>query len=246
MKKYSTYNTAIGSKIEKAITWEKADKPLHVIFPTKYHQKLRWVAQIHIRGLKKKYTSFDALLKSNETGSIHVDLRYEHTSKKFLLGITLFTPGSLKNINDNKFLKKEKMEGEPKNARIPLSWLTVDNTWFPPNTVGATQNTWGYMKIIDHGYLYLGVSKPVMIELFIHSQKVSGRFVGRSLPLKSGQAWLFFFPKDQTPYVKTKKGLDWYDRTLKDKVPIKWLCGQNLDLQQIISKAILRKCKNLS
>lgn len=243
MEKYSTYDITIGSRTEKAITWAKADKPLHVIYPTKYHQKLKWVAQIHVRGLKKKYSSFEALLKSGDTGSVHVDFRHEHTSKKFLLGTTLFTPGSLKNIDDNKFLKKEKMEGEPKNAMIPLSWLTVDNIWFQPGTVGATSRSWGYMKIIAKGYLYLGASKIVFVEYFLHGDKVSGRFIGRSLPLKSGQHWLFWFPDDQTPYVKTKEGLKWYNTNLKGKIPYEWLVGESLNLQKIISEAISKRCK---
>jgi len=183
MERYSTYDIAVGSRIEKAITWAKADKPLHVVYPTKYHQKLKWVCQEHWRGFTKKYPSLEAARDAGETANVHNDFRYEHPSKKFLLGITLFNTTSLKNLGDNKFLKKQRMEGEPKNARIPLAWLHMD-AWLEPGTVGATSKSWAYMRDIAHGWLYLGASKIVMVEFFLHGSKVSGRFIGRSLPLK--------------------------------------------------------------
>lgn len=236
MRKDLTYSQKI---------WIRADKPLHVIYPTKYHQKLRWVCQAHWRGFTKKYPSLKAALDAGETASVHDDFRYEHPSKKYLLGVTLFNPTHLKDFKENKFLRKERMEGDLKNVEIPLSWLKVQQ-WFPPGTVGATSRSWGYMEIIDHGYLYLGAQKDVMVEFFLHGEKVSGRFIGRSLPLRQGQSWLFWFPDDQTPYVKTKDGKIWFEKTLKGKVPIKWLCGQQLNLQQIISRAVINRCKNLS
>jgi len=219
-------------------------KPLHVVYPKKYRQKLRWVAQEHYRGISKKYPNFDDLLKSGENASVHVDFRYEHPDGSYLLGITLFTPGSLKNYKDNKFLKKGKMEGEPKASRIPLSWLKVDDVWFEPGSVGATSKAWGYMRIVARGYLYLGTSKDVFLEFFLYgSKKVSGRFIGRSLKIGERQTWLFWFPEDQTPYVKTDDGRKWYEKNLKGKVPYEWLCGQ-VDLKKVISQMVEKRCRS--
>jgi len=215
---------------------EKSLSQLHVVYPTKAKQKLQYVVQHHLIGFTKPYPSLDAARDAGETASAHIDIRYRIPNESFAIGITGFTPSSLKNYKDNKYLNKQTFQGIPKETTIPLSWLSVDKKWFEPDKkaeedislgeVGGGKNSWGYMEIIDKGFLYLGTNKNIMIELFLHGNKVQGRLVGRNLVIKERQIWLFQFPKDQTPYCKTKKGIEYWEKNLKPKgIKQEWLCG---------------------
>ena len=213
----------------------KSLSQLHVVYPTKAKQKLQYVVQHHFIGFTKPYPSLDAARDAGETASAHIDIRYRIPNEKFAIGITGFTPPNLKNYEDNKYLHKQTFQGVPKEAEIPLAWMKITNKWFKPNKeakenislseVGGGEDSWGYMEIIDKGFLYLGVSKNIMIELFLHGNKVQGRLVGRSLVISGRQIWLFSFPTSEC-YIKTKKGIEYWEKNLKPKgIKQEWLCG---------------------
>lgn len=149
----------------------------------------RFVLQEHCRG-----------------SSVHLDLRYEFTLKKLLLGWTLAAVKSLKhdpaNLKEAKELSKPGMDDfvnichDPtrkiiciKKVPEPFEWIDINNATFKPSEVGASRNKFGFMWIIDRGEIeYLAV-KPHFTELFFHGTKkwkdrtiFQGRVVIRALP----------------------------------------------------------------
>ncbi|GAH63037.1 unnamed protein product, partial [marine sediment metagenome] len=116
-----------------------------------------------------------------------------------------------------------------KKAAEPFSWLTIDNATFPPGTVGATKDLFGYMYIVDKGKIEYGSLKPHFTELYLWGTKkwkgkriMWGRFVIRALPNvwrkksletgepeKTGKGYLVhmaWFP-DEEPYCLSSRAV---------------------------------------
>jgi hypothetical protein len=149
----------------------------------------RFVLQNHVRGK-----------------SAHLDLRYEFTLKKLLLGWTLAAIKSLKhdpaNLKEAKELSKPGMNDfvdichDPtrkiiciKKAAEPEPWISIDDATFRPGEVGATKTKFGYMWIIDNGEVEYLAIKPHFTEMWYHGTKkwedraiFQGRVVIRALP----------------------------------------------------------------
>jgi len=113
-----------------------------------------------------------------------------------------------------------KIKPDPSPVRVfaaekapePREWLTYEGV-VPPGSVGATRYEPGVFYIFDKGKLYLGVQFPWFRELFIEGKELKGRWVLRLIPrrkpatAKTAFLWLFGKPKDQTPYVLSRRAV---------------------------------------
>jgi len=108
-------------------------------------------------------------------------------------------------------------------------WRTVDNATFPPGTVGASKELFGYMYILDKGKIEIGAMKPTFNEYYVWGTEkwkgkriMWGRFVIRALPnvwrkkslatgepVKTGKGYLVhmgWFP-DEEPYTLSSRAI---------------------------------------
>lgn len=106
------------------------------------------------------------------------------------------------------------------------SWLRIEDAFFPPGTVGATDYKPGFMVAFDRGTIHFGAQKPDYWEYYLESERglYTGRLVVVWLPKaealaeldedteeKLGRAaWVayLFAPREQRPYVTTKRCLE--------------------------------------
>jgi len=147
--------------------------------------------------------------------SSHGDLRWQITEAT-LNGLTLLDPGRQ---GDKPLLSFEPGMGGKKilceeKAVQPLVWLTVGSKGpvvIEPGEVGSTKYSLGVMYVVDKGWYEMGALKPGFIELFLHGERMKGRWVARLVPLpllREGKrpkkvkklAWNFWCPKEQEPY----------------------------------------------
>jgi len=166
---------------------------------------------------------------------------------------------------------------EPKKP-APLEWLRVEGV-VKPGEVGATRYEYGVFSILQRGKLHLGAQKTYFKEYFLTGKPFDGRWVARKLPniwkdprrrrpkgvelpplaIKKEFIWFFWKPKDQTPYVLSKRAVEdaWipeYNVTalppeIADKIPEEYKYWKNPDKRKrleirdalVAKKELLRK-----
>lgn len=156
---------------------------------------------------------------ANLKHSSHIDFRIEWGD--YLIGWTLVTG----NTGDD-MLKimhatdRRKMLAISK-AVEPYAWLEITTPKkplfiSPRGHVGATRKTEGVFVHLDSGLLWPGTLKPTFAEYFLEGSLLQGRYVLRSVVLdiidpdtqrKAGKDHVFLFwkPKDQKPYILSKR-----------------------------------------
>lgn len=174
--------------------------------------KGEFVAQHHWRGLSKEETklSHEELL---ETGhSVHADLRF--TANDHLWGFTVFLgePKENKKAGGSQLLLLQKpdrkLEGQFKLPQ-PKEWLQV-GVGKPyvaePLEVGSTSKKYSKFFLFDRGSYEMGVWREHAFEVFLHGEKLKGRYIIQYAELEGrGRVWLIDKPADETPYADKHK-----------------------------------------
>ena len=176
----------------------------HLMYPSS--GKGRFVYHHHWRGLSEEEAklSEEELLRTNH--SLHGDLRFE--ADKGLWGFSVFlgTTEANRKAGGDRLINlppDDNLMGQFKLAQ-PKAWLEVgikEPLVTPPGGVGATSKKYAKFFAIDHGWYEMGVWREHMFEIFLHGNKLKGRFIIEYAPVGDGKrVWLIDKPKDQTPY----------------------------------------------
>jgi hypothetical protein len=151
----------------------------------------------------------DELLRTDH--SLHGDLRLEGPEE--LWGFTVF----LGTAEDNRKVGGDRLINLPEGDNLqgafklaqPKAWLDVAREKpyvSEPGGVGSTSEKYAKFFEVDHGTYEVGVWREHMIEIFLHGQKLKGRFLIQYAPVAGGRrVWIVDRPKDQTPYAESRK-----------------------------------------
>nr|MBC8445887.1 methyltransferase domain-containing protein [Chloroflexota bacterium] len=178
----------------------------HESFPPSGKDK--FVYQHHWRGLSEEEAKQNeaALLRTNH--SVHGDLRLSFGPTLF--GWTVFT-GKTSDLRDGRDLdtlpSNDALQVSPK-LHQPTAWLTIARKVpfvADPGEAGSTSQKYSKFFEIDHGAYQIGVWREHSFELFLHGEKLKGRYIVSYAPVAEGRqrVWLIRRPKDQTPYAET-------------------------------------------
>ena len=185
-----------------------------------YHHHYRGVAENEI-----SYSEPEMISKTDN--SVHGDLRCQ-ANDKYLWGFTVFT-GSTKDLEKAggcrlcNLDKNEKLEGAFKLLE-PISWVRVGlNKPYisAPGKVGSTKNYYAKFFAVDHGTYDMGVWRKHSFEIFLHGNKLKGRYIIQFAPVGGRRIWLISKPENEKPYADTHK-LEDVMKELKSKGQ-KWL-----------------------
>ena len=184
----------------------------------------RFVYQHHWRGLPEdeKQATNDQLLNTNH--SVHGDLRL--SADGGLWGFTVFTGTAQENRqakggdrliglggNDNPLRGTFKLEQ-------PTEWLNV-GVQKPfisePGGVGSTSQKYSKFFALDHGTYEMGVRNRSFSEIFLHGDKLKGRYLIQNVPIEGNRirAWMISKPADQKPFAETHDLQEEIDRLKK-------------------------------
>jgi len=168
--------------------------------------KGRFVYHHHWRGLENE------LLKTNH--SLHGDLRFEADGELWGFSVFLGTTEENRKAGGDRLItlpKDDNLQGQFKLS-MPKAWLNVgvDKPMVTePGEVGATSEKYSKFFAIDHGTYEIGVWREHMLELFLHGEKLKGRFLIEYAPVAGGRrVWLIDKPEDQTPYAEKRELAD--------------------------------------
>lgn len=187
--------------------------------------KGQFVVQHHWRGLSEEDTkkSNEELLETDH--SLHADLRF--SVDDHLWGFTAFLGDTKENREAGGSLLynlgNRKLQGAFKLPQ-PKEWLEVgkdEPLVVPPRDVGSTTHKWSKFFLIDSGTYEIGVWREHFFEIFLHGEKLTGRYLIEYAPVAGRRIWLLEKPEDQTPYAE-KNRLEDVVKELKQKGQ-KWL-----------------------
>ena len=174
--------------------------------------KGRFAYQHHWRGLEEDDTKkTDAELMDEPGRSIHGDIRLE--ADDALWGWAVFLGRTEDNRDRDKLLDwkaGDKIELAPKLAQ-PKSWVEVgvDTPLVTgPGEVGATSEKYSKFFGIEAGTYQLGVARQHMVEIFLDSPKLKGRYLFEYAPVAGRRRWLIDKPEDPTPYAERRELAD--------------------------------------
>jgi len=161
----------------------------------------------------------------------HLDLRWERTpGSQILDGFTIAAVKkgaaggrdveSLSRAKQLSNWSNLKISNEPSSIRVfaeekapePRPWLTYEGV-VKPGTVGATKHEPGVFVKWDYGKVWLGRFDDEFKEFFFDGKELKGRWIARLIPrrkpahAKSAFLWLFGKPKDQTPFVLSRRAV---------------------------------------
>jgi len=201
----------------------------HKMFPP--DGKGRFVYHHHYRGLSEEETKLDEneLLRTNH--SLHGDLRFEADGELWGFSVFLGTTEENRKAGGDRLIslpKDDNLQGQFKLS-MPKAWLNVGvgkPMVTEPGEVGATSEKYSKFFAVDHGTYEIGVWREHMLELFLHGEKLKGRFLIEYVPVAGGRrVWLIDKPEDQTPYAEKHELADVISE-LKQKGQ-KWLIWRN-------------------
>jgi hypothetical protein len=175
------------------------------VYPKSGKGRLVW--QHHWRGLTEeeaKNLSDEELMKTDH--SVHGDLRFE--GENDLWGFTIF----LGTTEENRKAGGDRLINLPPDDNLqgsfklsqPKEWLKVGDPPLvvEPGGVGATSQKWSKFFMVDHGTYEMGVWREHMFEIFLHGDKLKGRFIIEYAPIGGRRIWIIDKPEDQTPYAE--------------------------------------------
>ena len=169
---------------------------------------LRFVLQVHWRGLspEEAHMSLEELLRTNN--SMHFDLRLETNRFHGWWGLTLYAGEPKDNypkLKIERMLKdpEQRLEGTVKQFGT-LDWLEVgkkEPLIVPPGT-SPTDKAWSKFFAIDWGEWHLGMANRHAAEIWLKGEKgvVDGKYMWEYAYVPAGRTWLFVRPKDQEPF----------------------------------------------
>lgn len=185
------------------------DRNWQCMFPTS--GKGKFVFHHHWRGLDEEESKQDekALLETDH--SVHGDLRLTDSQGQ-LWGYTVFT-GKAEDVRAANGCRlcslpyDDKLQGSFK-LEEPIQWLTIAHRKpyvADPGETGAT--TEGYAKFfeVDSGTYDIGVWKEHFFEIFLHGDKLKGRYIIQGVPTgRTRRTWLIARSEDQTPFADSE------------------------------------------
>jgi len=193
--------------------------------------KGRFVYHHHWRGLSEEETKLDEneLLKTDH--SLHGDLRFEADGELWGFSVFLGTTEDNRKAGGDRLVAlppDDNLQGQFKLS-MPKAWLNVGvgkPMVTEPGEVGATSEKYSKFFAIDHGTYEIGVWREHMLELFLHGEKLKGRFLIEYAPVAGGRrVWLIDKPEDQTSYAEKRELADVISE-LKKKGQ-RWLIWRN-------------------
>jgi len=170
----------------------------------------RFVLHHHWRGLSEEESKFseEQLLQTDH--SLHEDLRLE--GPKALWGWSAFT-GTTENVRKAGGCRlcslpaDDNLQAVPKLPQ-PKEWLRV-GVGKPyvsePGGVGATSQSYSKFFAIDTGTYKLGAARQHLFEIFLHGNKLKGRFLVEYAPVGVRRVWLLDRPQSQESYTSAHK-----------------------------------------
>lgn len=174
--------------------------------------KGRFVYHHHWRGLSQEEAQLDEaeLLKTDH--SLHGDLRLEGEDALWGWSIFLGTTKANREAGGDRLVAlrpDDNLQVAPKLPQ-PKQWLEVGRRAplvVEPGGVGSTSQKWSKFFAYDHGSYELGVCREHLFEVFLHGEKLKGRFLIEYAPVGEGgrRVWLIDRPEDQRPYAETHK-----------------------------------------
>lgn len=201
----------------------------HRMFPP--DGKGRYVYHHHYRGLSEEEAKLDEeeLLKTDH--SLHGDLRFEADGELWGFSVFLGTTEENRKAGGDRFVAlppDDNLQGSFKLSQ-PKAWLDVASKRpyvSEPGGVGATSQKYAKFFQVDSGTYEIGVWREHMFEIFLHGDKLKGRFLIEYAPVADGRrVWLIDKPKDQTPYAESRELSD-VIRELREKGQ-RWLVWRN-------------------
>ncbi|MCX8207424.1 MAG: DUF2213 domain-containing protein [Methanothrix sp.] len=110
---------------------------------------------------------------------------------------------------------------EPDSEAECHEWeIRSGSYWIAPGQVGATNDTWAYMMLIDEGEVVEGIQRRDAHEYFFSGKRFKGRYILRKLRGSregGGEYWLFFRPTDQYPANPTEHDDEGYHFPIKPR-----------------------------
>ncbi|RJQ04430.1 MAG: methyltransferase domain-containing protein [Bacillota bacterium] len=174
--------------------------------------KGRYVYHHHYRGLSQDETKLDEEELLRTSHSLHGDLRFEGPDGE-LWGFSVF----LGTTEENRKAGGDRLIALPPDDNLqgsfklsqPKAWLDVASKKpyvSEPGGVGSTSEKYAKFFEADSGTYEIGVWREHMFEVFLHGERLKGRFLLEYAPVAGGRrVWLIDRPKDQTPYAKSHK-----------------------------------------
>jgi len=162
--------------------------------------KGRFVYHHHWRGLTEEEIRLSDKELLNTNHSIHGDLRLEFDSG--LWGLSIFLGKAIENRENEKFISGEKLRCAFKPIQ-PKEWLDVgveEPYVSEPGDVGSTSKKYSKFFAIDTGKYEIGVWREHFFEIFLHGDRINGRYIVSYAPVGDERIWLVEKPEDQTPY----------------------------------------------
>lgn len=174
--------------------------------------KGKFVYQHHWRGLTEEESKLPEKDLLNTNHSIHGDLRLEGPAEG-LWGFSVFTgtAAANKTAGGDRLIvlpQNDNLQGQFKLEQ-PKEWLSAAHGKpyvSEPEGVGATALKYAKFFEEDAGTYEIGAWREHMVEIFLHGEKLKGRFIIEYAPVAAGKrVWIIDRPKDQTPYIESHK-----------------------------------------
>lgn len=169
--------------------------------------KGRYTYHHHFRGLSEDESKLDEKELLDTSHSLHGDLRFEADGKLWGFSVFLGTTQDNRRAGGDRLTtlpQDDNLQGQFKLAQ-PSAWLDVGvgkPMVTEPGGVGATSEKYSKFFAYDRGAYEMGCWREHMFEVFLHGEKLKGRFLVEFAPIGGRRVWLIDKPTSQTPYAK--------------------------------------------
>ena len=177
----------------------------HEAYPTS--GRGRFIYHHHWRGLSEAEVGLDeeALLRTGH--SLHGDLRLEGRDGLWGVSVFLGTAESNRRAGGDRLIGLQSGDSLQVQFKLqqPKEWLRIGIEQphiSAPGGAGATANKFAKFYALDHGTYEMGVWREHMLEIFLHGERLQGRYLIEYAPVAEGgkRVWLINKPENQTPY----------------------------------------------
>ena len=217
-------------------------------FPVSGHGE--FVYQHHWRGLSEEEAGLSEKDLLDTTHSVHGDLRLSFDDALWGVSVFLGRTIAVRDTGGDRLaslLPADALQVAFKPHQ-PKEWLQV-GVGKPlvrePGGVGATTGAWAKFFVYDRGEYDIGVWREHLIEIFLHGDKLNGRFLIESVPHGDQRVWQIVRPEDQTPYAATRE-LDAVLSELREKKQPWLVWGKPGERPQLLEvKAMVKSVEDL-
>lgn len=170
--------------------------------------KGRFVYDHHWRGLSEDESKLDEKELLDTSHSLHGDLRFEADGKLWGFSVFLGTTQDNRRAGGDRLAtlpQDDNLQGQFKLAQ-PTAWLQVGvgkPMVTEPGGVGATSEKYSKFFAYDRGAYEIGCWREHMLEVFLHGDKLKGRFLIEYAPIGGRRIWIIDRPSSQVGYAKS-------------------------------------------